>query len=194
MPSIGGLILAAGSSQRAGGINKLLVQYQGVCLLSHVANTLKQSRVDRIVAVTGHEHEKTSTLLHDSGVELFYNPAYASGLASSLSVGLHAMANCDAVVVCLGDMPHVTSDVINTLIDACNKPTDKALFVPVYQTQRGNPVIIAQKLFEPLLVQTGDSGARRLMNLHPDRVCEIDVDCAGVLKDYDTQAELKQLL
>ncbi|MEE9322563.1 MAG: nucleotidyltransferase family protein [Granulosicoccus sp.] len=194
MPSIGGLILAAGFSQRAGRINKLLVEYKGESMLSHAANGLAKSRVENIVAVTGHEHETTSALLLDIGIESVYNPAYASGLASSLSVGLQAMAGCDAVVVCLGDMPHVTCSVINDLIDGYNTFTDRALFVPVYQAQRGNPVMIAQRFFEPLIMQTGDRGARRLMSLYPDKVCEIEVDCAGVLKDYDTQAELNQLL
>jgi len=187
---VGGLILAAGSSSRAGARNKLLYPLQGTPLVNHVAQLLKQSQVDKIVAVTGHEQQQVEASLTRENIRCYFNAAYTSGMASSLSAGVSALIDMDAVIVCLGDMPNVTHHVIDELISVAAAHTDKSIIIPLYQGQRGNPVLIGKLFFDTLLTLQGDVGAKALCNQYPSKVHEVEVDCAGILQDYDTEAEL----
>ncbi len=190
---IGGLVMAAGLSKRCKTQNKLLVEFDGASMIAHVVIALKNSSVEQIVVVTGHEHEKISKQLNDYSVECCYNKSFANGLASSLSIGISALKHADAVIVCLGDMPHVSTDTIDTVVNTFKAQTKKSLLVPTYKSKRGNPVLIGRKFFELLLMNTGDKGARQLIDQQPADVLEVDVDSSSILTDYDTDTELSEL-
>lgn len=192
-PVINGLLLAAGLSRRAGEQNKLFYHYQGEPLLQHAAKALLQSGVKDIVAISGHQHERIYSHFKDSRIQCQHNPAYATGMASSLATGVSRLSRSDALVVCLADMPHVSSEVIDTLINAFRNNTRQSLFVPTYNGRRGNPVLISKIHFDTLLTLSGDAGARFLLHEYPEQVCEVEVDYPGILQDYDTPSELQQL-
>ena len=190
---IGALILAAGCSSRAGTVNKLLYEISGKPLVVHVAQHLKHSRVDRIIAVTGYDWRQVEARLVDSQISCCRNVAHASGLASSLTCGISALYDMDNIIVCLGDMPDVTADVIDQLISVSAVTPDKSIFIPTWQGQRGNPLMFAKKFFDKLLALQGDAGARILSNQYPEEAVEVEVNCSGILKDYDTYEELQKL-
>lgn len=190
---IGAILLAAGSSQRAGSINKLLVPVSGTPMVSHVASNILRSDVDRLLAVTGFEHQRVELALQACNCDCHYNPGHMSGMASSVVAGVSQLIESGAVLVCLADMPHVKPETINALIDAYRKNPQKYIFVPIYEGQRGNPMLFAQPVFDALLSLEGDMGARLLVKGHPDHVVEVSVADAGILKDYDTADELNLL-
>jgi molybdenum cofactor cytidylyltransferase len=200
---IGALILAAGCSSRAGTVNKLLYEISGKPLIVHVAQHLKHSRVDRIVAVTGYqwrqveaqlvEAQLVESQLADTPISCCRNVDHASGLASSLTCGISALYDMDSIIVCLGDMPDVTADAIDQLISVSAATPDKLIFIPTWQGQRGNPLMFAKKFFDKLLALEGDAGARILSNQYPEDAVEVEVNCSGILKDYDTYEELQKL-
>ena len=66
----------------------------------------------------------------------------------------------------------------------------KALYIPTFNGQRGNPVIIAASLFDSVLQLEGDVGARVLARTFPDSVVEVPCGDSGVLVDIDTQDDL----
>lgn len=191
--SVGAVLLAAGSSQRAGKTNKLLFRYQGEALVLKVAQMLKQSRVSKVVAVTGFERAQVEEALRVSDVHCQHNIAHASGMASSVVSGVSGLLETDAILVCLGDMPHITPQTINQIIDKFKTTPDKSIFIPVHNGQRGNPVLFSRVFFDTLLSLEGDTGARLLCRQYPDQVCEVHVTHPGVLLDYDTQSELQSL-
>lgn len=190
---IGALILAAGCSSRAGAVNKLLYEISGKPLVVHVAQHLKHSRVNRIVAVTGHDWHQVEARLADTQVSCCRNAAHASGLASSLARGISALYDMDSIIVCLGDMPDVTAEVIDQLISVSAVTPDKSIFIPTWEGQRGNPLMFTKDFFDKLLALEGDAGARFLCNQYPEQAVEVEVNCSGILKDYDTQEELQKL-
>jgi len=192
-PTVNGLLLAAGMSRRTGASNKLLHPYKTLPLAHYAADALIKSKVDRIVAITGHEHEKLLALLKETRIECHYNSSYASGMASSLSAGVSCLINSDAIIVCLADMPHVSSQVINHLIDAFYTNTQHSLFIPTFEGRPGNPVLITKVFFDTLLSREGDSGARYLAKQYPDKVCYVDVSSPGIHQDYDTPEALLSL-
>lgn len=192
-PRVRGLLLAAGLSRRMGAQNKLLAAYKGGTLVAAVAQTLAASKVTDVTVVTGHQHELVEAALSAIDVTLCYNPAFEKGMAHSLARGISQLADADAVVVCLGDMPTVEAKVIDALIASAGSSAAEIIAVPVYAGWRGNPVLVGKSFFDTLLQHEGDSGARFLMRQYPDRVIEVDVDEAAILQDFDTPDALEQL-
>ena len=84
----------------------------------------------------------------------------------------------------------VTSSIINQLIAAFNPEESRLICVPVYQGQRGNPVLLARRFFSELNELSGDKGAREFLQKYVDLVCEVEVDDAGVLHDIDVPESL----
>lgn len=191
--AVGALILAAGFSRRAGQTNKLLARYGNSTMVSHVAQTVTDTQADRVVVVTGFEQEAVEQALAATSVEICHNKSHPSGMASSVVVGLSCMMDKDAVVICLGDMPHVSIATIDSLIDAFRAEPEKSIFIPVVDKRRGNPVLFSKVFFDNLLSLEGDTGARLLVQQYPDEVCEVTVDDEGVLLDYDTEEDLSRL-
>lgn len=192
-PKVAGLVLAAGSSRRAGNINKLLQPYNGLPMVRTVVNALCDSDIDQVLVVTGFEREKIEEAISETRSTSHYCASHAMGLAHSLSHGISRLKNIDAVLVCLGDMPHITSVLINQLVSKAASNADNVIAVPVVNGKRGNPVMVGNAFFDTLLQHSGDSGARFLMTHYPDRVVEIPVDDESVLLDYDTPEALATL-
>ena len=191
---VGVIILAAGSSRRAGNTNKLLFDLGEHAMVTKVARVACASQADRVIAVTGFEHSRVEQALATTSVECHYNKAHASGMASSVIAGVSRLTDCDAVLVCLGDMPHVSVVVINQLIDAFKANPDKSIVIPVSDGRRGNPVLFGKVFFDTLLTLEGDTGAKYLLKQYPDEIFEVAVEGDGILLDYDTQKELDTLL
>jgi len=197
-PVVSGLLLAAGSSTRFGEKNKLLAGWQGKALIQHSVQALAQSNVATITVVTGHEHEQVEQAVLNSDcnkttLRFVHNEAFATGMASSVVRGFSSLIESDAVVVCLGDMPNVSNQIINTLVNAFLQNPSKAIYIPVYNGQRGNPVLIARRLFDSVLSLQGDTGARALAKQFSDSTLEVVIEDVAVRQDVDTVSDLDHL-
>ena len=197
---VAALVLAAGQSTRFGVDNKLLAYRGAAAVLSQVLAAVQGSCVDSAWIVTGHEAAQVRELAQSSWTSTMlplteiYNPQFASGMASSLVHGVAALdgTKVDAVLVCLGDMPEVTSEVIDTLACAFRLDPLHALYIPTWQGRLGNPVLIAAAWFDSVLGLTGDVGARILAETCPDRVKEVPCHSAAILLDIDTPDDLQK--
>src|SRR5712691_10740237 len=177
-PRIAALLLAAGQSRRMGGPNKLLAEIDGRPMVARVAQRLLSSHARPIVAVLGNQADSVDAALGRLPVERVRNPAFAEGLSTSLKRGLQALpADCDGVIVCLGDMPLVTGRDLDRLIAAFNPLEGRAIIVPTRRGKRGNPVLWAQRFFLEIA----------------ELICEVEMDSDGVLVDVDTPDALDAL-
>jgi molybdenum cofactor cytidylyltransferase len=195
-PRIAALVLAAGLSRRMGTLNKLLIGIDGKPMIRHVAEAAAGSQARPLIVVTGHEQEKVEAAL--AGLtplpRFVFNPDAAAGLSTSVKRGLAALPpEVDGAVVCLGDMPRVTSATIDRLVAAFNPVEGRAICVPVRGGRRGNPVLLARSLFAELAGISGDVGARDLIAAHPELVAEVEIENDGVLIDIDTPQALARL-
>jgi len=176
-----GLILAAGGGRRY-GMPKALVAYEGKLLVDRAAETLRAAGVERSVVVLG--AEAPSVL--EKAAELppsVINPDWASGLGSSLRVGLEALTGtpAEAVVVLLVDMPKVTAEAVRRVTALA---ADDALVMGGYGTRRGHPVLLGRQHWPGVIATaTGDRGARDYLRAHADRVRVVPVD--DVADDFD---------
>ena len=146
--------------------------------------------------MTGHEAELVKAALDETDLAANYvhNPDYGRGLSTSLRTGVAALADdLDGVVICLGDMPLVSTDDINKLIRAFDPVEGRAICVPVSGRKRGNPVLWAKSFLAEMAAISGDVGARHLLEQHAEQIFEVPVSGEGVLMDIDTPERLAEL-
>ena len=188
------MVLAAGSSTRFEGPNKLLERVNDVPMVETVVRAALASLGDEVLVVTGEDHERVEACLAGLPVRFGWNPDHAQGLSTSLRAGVAALPHgARAVAVCLGDMPLVRPDHIDSLIRAFLTNSGHSIFVPTWQGKRGNPVLWTMDLLPEIGALTGDVGAKVLMSRHPTKVREVPMDTPGVLTDVDTPEALRAL-
>jgi molybdenum cofactor cytidylyltransferase len=188
---VAAVVLAAGQSRRMGGPNKLLAQFEGKPLVRRAAEAALASRASPVTVVTGHQAEAVQAALDGLDVAVVHNPAYAEGLSTSLKAGAAALpSSVDGAVICLADMPGVTSDVIDRLILAFEPRNGASIVVPTSSGKRGNPVLWSRHFFPALAAVSGDVGARHLIGENPDAVLEVEIGPAVAL-DLDTPEAMR---
>jgi len=186
------IILAAGRSTRMGGPNKLLAELGGKTLVRIVTEQSLASKASSVVVVTGHQAEQVEKALAGLKVTFVRNPDFAEGLASSVKAGIGAVPpNADAAVICLGDMPLISADLIDRLIEAFAPDRGNLIAVPVSDGRRGNPVLWSRRFFNELMTLDGDIGARHLIAKHGEAVAEVAVEGHGAFLDIDTPQALE---
>jgi molybdenum cofactor cytidylyltransferase len=191
-PRIAGILLAAGRATRMGS-NKLLAQIGGRALVSLSAQAALDGGVTSLTAVTGHETGDVASALPPN-VRVVHNPAYATGMASSLRAGLAALGDdADAALVFLGDMPAVRAADVAKLIAAFDPSEGRGIVVPVHQGKRGHPVLFGRAFWPAIAAAAGDQGARQALIEHADSVFEVPIDHPGVVMDADTPEALAAL-
>ncbi len=190
--SVAAIVLAAGRSTRMGGPNKLLETISGKPLVRIAAEQALSSRASPVVVVSGHERARVEAALASLDVRLVHNPDYAQGLSTSVKAGLAALPpESEAAIVCLGDMPQVTSALIDRLIAAFDPERNALVVLPTFSGKRGNPVLWSRRFFPELIALEGDVGARHLIGAYPEVVTEVPVENAAAMVDIDTPDALR---
>ena len=193
-PNVSALVPAAGRSTRMGPVNKLLAPFDGRAMVRHVVEQLAGSSVRPIVVVTGHEAERVREALDGAGASFVHNPVYREGLSGSIRAGLAALPeSAEAALVCLGDMPLITSEHVERLVAAFDPDEGREICVPVFEGKRGNPVLFARRFFEEMAAVRGDVGARHLIGEYEEYVCEVAMDDRAVLLDVDSPQALREI-
>lgn len=190
-PTVAGILLAAGASERFGTDNKLLALVDGDPLVRRAAGSLVGAGLDRIVAVLGHEAGRVKAALDGLPVETVTNEAYETGQASSLRTGVGAVEadspETDVVVVALGDMPFVSPETVDALVAAYQADAGDAL-APTHDGVRGNPVLFDRRHYDALTRIEGDVGGREVL-LESNAGALVTVDDPGVHRDVDVPAD-----
>jgi len=195
-PRVAGALLAAGQSRRMGEENKLLADFRGEPMIRHIARAMTQSRLDENIVILGHDAETVAAALDGFDLRLVFNPDFAQGQSQSLRCAVENTGNSVTdLMVLLGDMPLITSEVINALLDhhAIAENRASRITLPVTEGQRGNPVIWGQSFFDELKLQKGDVGARGLFESYPAAINPFSLDDAAILQDADTPEALSLL-
>lgn len=189
--NIAAVVLAAGRSSRMEGKNKLLEEFKGKPLVRAAVEAAIGSSASPVIVITGKDADAIRQALAGLDVRFVQNPDYAEGLSSSLKAGIRAVPEeCAGAMICLGDMPHVSSALIDRLIAGFAPERGAMIVAPVKAGQRGNPVLWARRFFPEFLKLEGDMGARKLANFYDEGLREIEVEDDGAFTDIDTPAAL----
>jgi molybdenum cofactor cytidylyltransferase len=190
--NVAAIVLAAGRSTRMGGPNKLLAELDGKKLVRIVAEQALASKASEVIVVTGHQAELIEQALAGLKVKFVRNPDFAGGLASSVKAGIAAVGeNADGALICLGDMPLISAQLIDRLIETFAPDRGQLIAVPVSEGRRGNPVLWSRRFFKELMTLDGDIGARHLIARHTEAVAEVPVDGDSAFLDIDTPQALE---
>ena len=188
---IAGIVLAAGGSARMGR-NKMLLPAAGGTLLSRAVDPLREAGLERVVVVLGRDAEavrRSAPAAEDPRLRYVVNENWHDGMASSLRSGLEACADCDAVLIALGDQPELSAERIRRVVRGLTPGV--RLVVPVHGGVPAHPVLFARSLFPELEALTGDIGAREVVRRHWDEALRIEMDLLG---DIDTEEDYERFL
>ena len=186
---IAGVVLAAGTSSRFGLENKLVAPLDGEPLIRHTVRTLGETDLSPLAIVVGHEADRVIAALPETDLEIVANPAFEAGQATSVRAGVERIRDrADAVLIALGDMPTVSVETVDRLIDAYRSGVADAIAAS-YDGKRGNPVLFDETFFDDLVGVTGDVGGRELL-LESDRSALVETGDPAVLRDVDRPGDL----
>jgi molybdenum cofactor cytidylyltransferase len=190
---IAAIVLAAGQGTRFGQMPKMLAQLDGKPLVRHAVEAALGASVNAVIVVVGHREAEVRQALGGLPVTFVANPDYADGLSTSLRAGFAMRPEeAEACVIMLGDMPRVTSSLVDGLVSAWREAGRPAAALPVQNGQRGNPVLLSVGLAGEIAELTGDVGAGPLLRNRPD-VLEWAVEDPAVALDVDTPDALARL-
>ena len=186
------MILAAGAGTRfTGRSHKLLALLDGRSLIDHAVTSAHEADIGPVLIIGGAVDPATlraacTSITDPSTITIVANPDWEAGQSSSLLLAARTAAGMDhsAIVVALGDQPHITPTAWRAVA-----ASDAPLAVADYSGHRGHPVRIRADLFTEL-PSKGDVGARDLLQRHVHLV--EPVPCAGSAADIDTVEELEQ--
>ena len=190
-PTVAALVLAAGQSRRMGPVNKLLAEVDGAPMLVRVVKEALASRACAVYVVTGFERDRVETVLAGLDVLLVHNPNFGHGISTSIAAGISALgAEVEGALICLGDMPAVSAEILNRIVAAFDPHRGTEVCVPTCRGKRGNPVLLSRRFFDEIRGIQGDAGARHLIGEHSDVVREVSIDDAAILFDVDSPEAL----
>jgi molybdenum cofactor cytidylyltransferase len=185
-----GLVLGAGGSRRLGRPKQLL-PYGETTLLGHVLDTARACPFDQLIVALGGAADGVREQIDLSGADVVVNEAFGSGCSSSIAAALGAVdERAEWLVLMLGDMPGVTVETVDALLDARG---DAPLAVCRYEDQRGHPFAFHRRIFEELGNLHGDKGVWRLLDQRADDVVELSV-AGPVPLDVDTPEDYEAVL
>ncbi|MEB2847917.1 nucleotidyltransferase family protein [Endobacterium cereale] len=185
-------MLAAGRSSRmkqAG--HKLLSGFNGVPLLrKSVLSAIGSDRL-AVVVVIGEGHNALKDTIGDLDVRVVENPDDASGMASSIRVGVMAAQENkpDGVLIALADMPGIEASQLDQLMAAFRKQQGACVIRATGNRKPGNPVVFPSTWFERLKGLSGDVGARALLKDSAAVIVDVEIGEAALL-DVDTPEDL----
>ncbi len=191
------IILAAGLSRRMGEKNKLFLPFLGKTLLEATLENILAAEVGETVVVLGHEAVRVEDLLKNKPVQMVENPLYEMGMTTSIQAGvLAALDGVAGYMICLADMPLISPAEYKLLADAFFqqlKMDEKAIVQPIYQGQRGNPVIFSGQYKAAILRLKYMEGCKPIVQENRAHLIQIEMPGDAVLRDADDEAAYQKL-
>ncbi|MEN0087600.1 MAG: nucleotidyltransferase family protein [Pseudomonadota bacterium] len=181
--AVAGVLLAAGRAKRMAGASKVLALFEGEPLVRRQAKRLIASLCDKVVVVTGHEHQRVADVLAELTVHIIHNDDYLQGMGTSIAAGAGALED-KALLLTFADMPELTTDHFNTIIQSWN---GKNIVRGADGDKPGHPILFPAFHLNDLRALQGDFGAKNLVR----DATLVDIGVAATL-DVDTPEAVRR--
>lgn len=190
MTTIQVILLCAGRGTRfdvTGKSSKLLALLpSGKVVLEAALDNLLAANLHPL-AIVNSSQDQIKFFLTQQGILWIESPEADQGMGYSIATGVRRSEGADGWLICLGDMPYVSSETIAQLLTTIEQHP-QSIVAPIYQGQRGHPVFIPAIFKQDLLDLQKDEGPRHLMKHGP--VVLMDTNDAGILYDIDQPSDL----
>jgi molybdenum cofactor cytidylyltransferase len=194
MCDVGGMVLAAGLSERMSGpLPKQLLPLGSQTVAAHTVVVAERSRLDRVVVVTGYRADEVAASVAGGRAVVVENPQYRSGNMSSFRAGAAALEDCGAVVVMLADMPGVTTEMIDRMVDEWHRLHPWAAR-SVYTDGQAHPLMFSADALLQACRMEGAKGVWRFLDAAPVGDVLPVRFAMPVPTDVNTQEEYERLL
>lgn len=186
--TIGCLLMAAGNAARFRS-NKLMADFHGKPLIQWAMERIAAEDFAQVTVVT--QYEPVVALANKFHFNCLKNEHPDWGASYTIRLGTAAMAHCDAIVYMVGDQPLLSADALSHLL-ATWRAQPEYIVAPIHDGKTGNPCIFPQTFFRELQQLQGDTGGKRIIAQHPERLLTVPFP-ADALFDCDTPEALHQL-
>lgn len=196
MRTLGAVLLAAGGSSRFGNDNKLLTKIEGQPMVRVVADALLGAGcISEVLVVTGHDAEAVQAALEGLAVRFVHNDDWRDGMGGSIARGVAGLAvTLDGAAIVPGDMPFLTSSVIETLGARFQERNGESIVFPATAAgEQRNPVIWPRRFFALLEGLSGPQGAKSLLGELADSCSAVIVSDEKVLLDIDAPDDVSEM-
>jgi molybdenum cofactor cytidylyltransferase len=189
---IAAIILAAGLSDRMGRFKPLL-PLGGRTLIEQVISTFRTCGVSRLLVVAGYRRRELAAAITTDGVVLVENPAYRSGMYSSVLSGVRRLPlDTEAFFIMPVDIPLVRPATILRLLDGRARHPGKILY-PCFLGKRGHPPLIPAHIAGEIADGFPSESLRNVLVRHADEAVEVAVPDRHILFDVDTAEDYQEL-
>jgi molybdenum cofactor cytidylyltransferase len=178
------LILAAGSSSRMRGADKLLERVDGIPQITRVANAALATGCPTFAALPTDRPLRAAAI---SGLPLRQIPIddAAEGMGASIRTAAAVIPD-GPLMILLADLVDLTEGDLQTMIAAHRADTKALLRGAAQDGTAGHPTIFPADLRPALLSLAGDAGARGLFHSHRDRLHLVTLPDTHATTDLDT--------
>ena len=185
------IIPAAGLSRRMGE-PKLLKTYRHKPLIQHTLEAWCLSKVDHVLVVIRADDHALETLLQNIGQSLSFIIVLAHApkeMKDSFWAGWNylqessALSGNDVILTAPADMPHLSSSIINQLLDF-HPQHPNSILAPEYQGRRGHPALFPYTVAQAVSQLTSEQGLNALWEQFPHQSVAVDTDDS--FGDFDT--------
>lgn len=182
------VVLAAGKSERMGGV-KAVLPYKNTTFIENIVDNIKNSGINDVFVVLGFNREKIESFLKNA--KIIINPRPEEGQFSSLKTGIANLPkDATAAMVHLVDVPAVAPETYKAVLNAHENNPEK-IIIPCYNERHGHPVIFPKKFFNRILDYPVSKTARDFIHEQSkDNILNIEVNDPAILKDFDTRQDL----
>jgi CTP:molybdopterin cytidylyltransferase MocA len=183
------LILAAGSSSRMRGVDKLVQTLRKKPLLRQVAETALATGAPVFVTLPPAAEARRAALA-GLRVQIVPVPDASLGMSRSLARGVEAVARAagpeDGLMVLPADMPGFTPAALADLISRHRAEPDLIWRGASIDGTPGHPTIFPRALWNALQAVTGDEGGRSVIQTHADLLRLVPLPGQMAIIDLDT--------
>lgn len=179
------LILAAGSSSRMRGADKLLEPVEGEPLVRRVVRLALATGRPVTVALPP-DRPLRAKALEGLGVAQVVVERASAGMAESLKAGLAALPDSAPVLILLADLPEITTADLETCLALWSDHPGRILRGTTAEGVAGHPVGFPADLRAELMALEGDQGARDILARHRDRLHLVPLPGTHATTDLDT--------
>jgi molybdenum cofactor cytidylyltransferase len=156
-------------------------------------NAAVASDAKPVFVVTGYRNDEMEQYLEKLDVNVLYNPAFASGIRTSINLGLRSVpSSCDGAILLPADMPYITETEINKLINKFDKTKEKQVCVLSNKGVKSNPVLWSKALYHKADIVPENAGMRAVFVEHADYTKQIEVKDKKKLVDVNLPSDVRE--